>query len=160
MKSVQIRGFCWSVFPVFSQNTGKYGPEENPYLDTFHAVLCLHTILSASVYLLQKHSGHVMGYWPSPAKVSPPKKKIGNPPFFMCDDLSFIKTSQKNFKTFQKNVLIPRMAKFSFSYSKFSFSYSRETYIDCSYIVLNVFEKKLFKRVIYYLLFVLNLKSF
>ena len=27
--------------------------------------------------------------------------------------------------------------------------YSRETYIDCSYIVLNVFEKKFFKRVIY-----------
>ena len=26
---------------------------------------------------------------------------------------------------------------------------SRETYIDCSYIVLNVFEKKFFKRVIY-----------
>ena len=28
-------------------------------------------------------------------------------------------------------------------------SYSRETYIDCSYIVLNVSEKKFFKRVIY-----------
>ena len=27
--------------------------------------------------------------------------------------------------------------------------YSRETYIDCSYIFLNVFEKKFFKRVIY-----------
>ena len=25
-------------FPVFSQNTGKYGPEINLYLDTFHAV--------------------------------------------------------------------------------------------------------------------------
>ena len=25
-------------FPVFSPNTGKYGPEINPYLDTFHAV--------------------------------------------------------------------------------------------------------------------------
>ena len=53
-----------------------------------------------------------MGYWPSPAKVSPPplhKKKIGNPPFFMCDDLSFTNTTQKNFKTFQKNVLIPKI---------------------------------------------------
>ena len=25
-------------FPVFGLNTGKYGPEETPYLDTFHAV--------------------------------------------------------------------------------------------------------------------------
>ena len=24
---------------VFSPNTGKYGPEETPYLDTFHAVI-------------------------------------------------------------------------------------------------------------------------
>ena len=28
-----------SYFPVFSPNTGKYGPEITPYLDTFHAVL-------------------------------------------------------------------------------------------------------------------------
>ena len=27
-------------FPVFSPNTGKYGPEITPYLDTFHAVNC------------------------------------------------------------------------------------------------------------------------
>ena len=26
-------------FPLFSPNTGKYGPEISPYLDTFHAVL-------------------------------------------------------------------------------------------------------------------------
>ena len=49
VKSVQIRSFFWSVFffirtelrrfiPVFSPNTGKYGPEITPYLDTFHAV--------------------------------------------------------------------------------------------------------------------------
>ena len=25
-------------FPVFSPNTGKYGPEKNPYLDPFHGV--------------------------------------------------------------------------------------------------------------------------
>ena len=25
-------------FPVFSPNTGKYGPEISPYLDTFHTV--------------------------------------------------------------------------------------------------------------------------
>ena len=43
--------FAWKVskygvisglyFPVFSSNTGKYGPEITPYLDTFHAVRCL-----------------------------------------------------------------------------------------------------------------------
>ena len=26
-------------FPVFGLNTGKYGPEITPYLDTFHAVI-------------------------------------------------------------------------------------------------------------------------
>ena len=25
--------------PVFSLNTGKYGPEKTPYLDTFHAMM-------------------------------------------------------------------------------------------------------------------------
>ena len=32
VKCVQIRSFSWSVF---SPNAGKYGPEKNPYLDTF-----------------------------------------------------------------------------------------------------------------------------
>ena len=36
VKIVQIRIFFWSVF---SPNTRKYGPEKNPYVDTFHAVL-------------------------------------------------------------------------------------------------------------------------
>ena len=46
MKSVQIRSYFWSYFPVFGlateiycPNTGKYGPEITPYLDAFHAVL-------------------------------------------------------------------------------------------------------------------------
>ena len=45
VRSVQIRSNFWSVFSriwteyVFSPNTGKYGPEITPYLDTFHAVL-------------------------------------------------------------------------------------------------------------------------
>ena len=30
--------FSGPYFPVFSTNTGKYGPEKTPYLDTFHAV--------------------------------------------------------------------------------------------------------------------------
>ena len=59
VKSVQIRSYFWSVFSyirteygdllrrdteylsVFSPNTGKYGPEIAPYLDTFHAGLYL-----------------------------------------------------------------------------------------------------------------------
>ena len=49
VKSVQIRSYFWSVFSCFrteygdllrkSPNTGKYGPEITPYLDTCHAVL-------------------------------------------------------------------------------------------------------------------------
>ena len=30
--------FCGPYFPVFGLKTGKYGPEQNPYLDTFHAL--------------------------------------------------------------------------------------------------------------------------
>ena len=30
--------FSGPYFPVFSPNTGKYGPEKTPYLDTFHSV--------------------------------------------------------------------------------------------------------------------------
>ena len=37
-ESVQIRSFSGPYFSIFGLNTGKYGPEENPYLDTFHAV--------------------------------------------------------------------------------------------------------------------------
>ena len=31
-------------FPVFNPNTGKYGPEITPYLDTFHAVSFLENL--------------------------------------------------------------------------------------------------------------------
>ena len=30
--------FSGSYFSIFSPNTGKYGPEKTPYLNTFHAV--------------------------------------------------------------------------------------------------------------------------
>ena len=30
--------FSGLYFPVFSPNTGKYGPGKTPHLDTFHAV--------------------------------------------------------------------------------------------------------------------------
>ena len=46
VKSVQMRSYFWSYFPVFGltteiycPNAGKYGPEITPYLDAFHAVL-------------------------------------------------------------------------------------------------------------------------
>ena len=34
-----ISGPC---FPVFSPNTGKYGPEITPYMDTFHTVYMIY----------------------------------------------------------------------------------------------------------------------
>ena len=45
VKSIQIRSYFWSLFSciqtpylsLFSPNTGKYGLEITPYLDTFHA---------------------------------------------------------------------------------------------------------------------------
>ena len=39
MKSVQIRSYFCSAFPVFGLNGGKYGPDVTPYLDTFHSVV-------------------------------------------------------------------------------------------------------------------------
>ena len=57
VKSVQIRSYFWSIFScirteiqerftieisVLSPNTGKYGLEITPYLDTFHTVKRLH----------------------------------------------------------------------------------------------------------------------
>ena len=33
-----ILSFSGLYFPVFRLNTGKYGPEKTPYLDTFHVV--------------------------------------------------------------------------------------------------------------------------
>ena len=45
VKSVQIRSFSGAYFPVFRQNTGKYGPGKTPYLDNFHAVFPLFVYL-------------------------------------------------------------------------------------------------------------------
>ena len=61
MKNVQIQRFFWSVFSciwtefgdlrrIFSPNTGKYGPEKPPYLDTYFPI-------SRSVY--EGHEGHL-----------------------------------------------------------------------------------------------------
>ena len=45
-------------FPVFSSNTGKYGPEITAYLDTFHAVQDIQILvfLSFQVFLNVSHS--------------------------------------------------------------------------------------------------------
>ena len=39
VRSDLIRSFSCPYFPLFGLNTGKYGPEKTPYLDTFHAVM-------------------------------------------------------------------------------------------------------------------------
>ena len=47
--------FSGTYFPVFGMNTGKYGPEETPYLNTFHSVLftvtCLYLFTLTYPYL-------------------------------------------------------------------------------------------------------------
>ena len=47
MKSVQI-------ISLFIANTGKYGPEETPYLETFHAVINVHTEVDSESYQTSK----------------------------------------------------------------------------------------------------------
>ena len=61
VKSVQIRSYFRSVFSfirteygdllisVFSPNTGRYGPEITPYLDSFHAVISFDWILIGNI---------------------------------------------------------------------------------------------------------------
>ena len=46
---VKIQSIYWSVF---SPNTRKYGPENTPYLDTFHAVFtsCNNRLLNMAVW--------------------------------------------------------------------------------------------------------------
>ena len=48
--------FSGPYFPVFglnteiSSNTGKYGPEKNPYLDTFHTVFAMADACNYVIY--------------------------------------------------------------------------------------------------------------
>ena len=58
VKSVQIRSFSGPYFPVFSPNTGKYGPEKTPYLDTFHAV-SLVAIVLCNTYFTHSFLVHI-----------------------------------------------------------------------------------------------------
>ena len=60
VKSVQIRSYFWSETFLysdwirrFSPNTGKYGPEITPYLDTFDAVDVISSLfLSLNAFIL------------------------------------------------------------------------------------------------------------
>ena len=41
--------FSDPYFPAFSPNTGKYGPEKTPYMDTFHAVIGIYRVLNIAL---------------------------------------------------------------------------------------------------------------
>ena len=49
--------FFGPYFPVFGLNTGKYGPEKTPYLDTFHAVP-----VSKINFFSSKFLHHIIGF--------------------------------------------------------------------------------------------------
>ena len=68
--------------------------------------ISIHSIYNSQFSLVPGYTWHVMGYWPSPAKVPSPQTFLF---FFLCDDLSFINTTEKTLKTYQKNVSVPRM---------------------------------------------------
>ena len=55
MKNVQVRIFFW---PVFSPDTGKYGPEKTPYLDTFAVVYLSVTALYYTLIHSYVRSSH------------------------------------------------------------------------------------------------------
>ena len=44
-------------FPVFGLNTGKYGPEITPYLDTFHALRRLTVVILISFFIYIRTNG-------------------------------------------------------------------------------------------------------
>ena len=67
VKSVQTRGFYEPYFLVFglnagifSPNTGKYGPEKAPYLDTFHAARVWTTNFLHSEMLKKCRAGYLL----------------------------------------------------------------------------------------------------
>ena len=43
---------------LFSQNSGKYGPEKTPYLNSFHALLCSSFVLDKVTGLRSGHLQH------------------------------------------------------------------------------------------------------
>ena len=54
VKSVKIRSFfSGPCFPVFGLNTGKYGPEKTPYLNTFHTVTTIYSKVNIANKLIK-----------------------------------------------------------------------------------------------------------
>ena len=49
-KVIKYGVFSAPYFPIFSPNTGKYGQEKTPYLDTFHAVIVTLNVMYLSGY--------------------------------------------------------------------------------------------------------------
>ena len=45
--------FSCLYFPVFGLNTGKYGPEKTPYLNTFHAVTTIYSKVNIANKLIK-----------------------------------------------------------------------------------------------------------
>ena len=68
--------FSGPYFPAFELNTEKYGPEKNPYLDTFHAVYIW--LLKQITYQGMQKSDNIKGF-----------KKTRNCSFNLCV-LSFL----------------------------------------------------------------------
>ena len=52
--------FSGPYFAAFELNTGKYGPERNPYLDTFHAVYIW--LLNQITYQRMQKSDNIKGF--------------------------------------------------------------------------------------------------
>ena len=62
VKSVQIRSFFCSVFSRISYpNTGKYGLQKTPCLDTFHTILSWTDFLFYPRREMQLHNNHKKG---------------------------------------------------------------------------------------------------
>ena len=64
--------FSGSYFPVLGPNTGKYGPEKTPYMDTFHAVF-VHDIRKVTRFLVCVASIDMIFAWYQKNK-GPPEK--------------------------------------------------------------------------------------
>ena len=70
-------------FPVYSPNTGKYGPEITPYLDTFHAVIVCETLIHT-----KKYSDKINWY----LKKRNIENKVVSSPSLNIDDATNLKT--------------------------------------------------------------------
>ena len=58
----KYRLICGGYFPVFSPNTGKYGPEITPYLDTFTECIEENTTVIQEFFIICEITGADMNY--------------------------------------------------------------------------------------------------